>query len=137
MSPVEVREWISPALASPDLVLDAQPKAPRKGGMDFYQPFSFSSTLIRRGGGAGRATRGDGGDVSWHGSTSAISLLFPLGLEPELDQAADGPRDGRGDRSAAGPIVKLLGHIRLNANDYRLSGDWRALLAWFRALARG
>jgi len=90
MSPVEVREWISPALASPDLVLDAQPKAPRKGGMDFYQPFSFSSTLIRRGGGAGRATRGDGGDVSWHGSTSAISLLFPLGLEPELDQAADG-----------------------------------------------
>src|SRR5262252_4406528 len=25
--PVEVREWISPALASPDLVLDAQPPA--------------------------------------------------------------------------------------------------------------
>src|SRR3974377_1168306 len=30
--PVEVREWISPALASPDLVLDAQPPAqPHRG----------------------------------------------------------------------------------------------------------
>ena len=30
--PVKVREWISPALASPDLVLDAQPPAqPHRG----------------------------------------------------------------------------------------------------------
>jgi hypothetical protein len=33
-------------------------------------------------GGAGRATRGGGGDVSWHGSALAISLLFPLRLQP-------------------------------------------------------
>jgi hypothetical protein len=31
---------------------------------------------------AGRATRGDGGAVSWHGSARAISLLFPLHLQP-------------------------------------------------------
>ena len=29
-----------------------------------------------------RATRGDGGAVSWHGSARAISLLFPLHLHP-------------------------------------------------------
>ena len=34
------------------------------------------------GGGAGRTTRGDGGAVSWHGSARAISLLFPLHLQP-------------------------------------------------------
>src|SRR5258706_16006316 len=34
------------------------------------------------GGGAGRVTRGDGGAVSWHGSARAISLLFPLHLQP-------------------------------------------------------
>jgi hypothetical protein len=33
-------------------------------------------------GGAGRATRGGGGDVSWHGSALAISLLFRLRLQP-------------------------------------------------------
>src|SRR5215468_6952516 len=31
--PVEVREWISPALASPDLVLDAQPPAQPQSGV--------------------------------------------------------------------------------------------------------
>src|SRR5580693_2616442 len=36
--PVEVREWISPALASPDLMLDAQPPA---------QPHSGSADVLR------------------------------------------------------------------------------------------
>ena len=31
--PVEVREWIGPALASPDLVLDAQPPAEPHSGV--------------------------------------------------------------------------------------------------------
>jgi hypothetical protein len=31
--PVEMREWISPALASPDVVLDAQPPAQPHGGV--------------------------------------------------------------------------------------------------------
>jgi hypothetical protein len=49
------------------------------------------SARARPGGDSGeavRATGGDGGAVSWHGSARPISLLFPLGLEPELDQAA-------------------------------------------------
>jgi hypothetical protein len=63
-------------------------EAPRKG-MDFYQAFAFSPDRPGRAvGGADRATIGDGGAVSWHGSARAISLLFPLGLEPDrrLDQ---------------------------------------------------
>ena len=43
------------------------------------------SARARPGGDSGeavRATRGDGGAVSWHGSARAISLLFPLHLHP-------------------------------------------------------
>src|SRR6202008_5054011 len=36
--PVEVREWISPALASPDLVLDAQPPAQPQSGVVVDRP---------------------------------------------------------------------------------------------------
>src|SRR5246127_2781722 len=36
--PVEVREWISPALASPDLVLDAQPPAQPHSGVVVDRP---------------------------------------------------------------------------------------------------
>jgi hypothetical protein len=43
------------------------------------------SARARPGGDSGeavRATGGDGGAVSWHGSARAISLLFPLRLQP-------------------------------------------------------
>src|ERR1700692_3712643 len=46
--------------------------------MSFLSP----SARARPGGEAVRATRGDGGGVSWHGSARAISLLFPLCLQP-------------------------------------------------------
>src|SRR5215469_7363568 len=36
--PVEVREWIGPALASPDLVLDAQPPAQPQSGVVVDRP---------------------------------------------------------------------------------------------------
>src|SRR5271168_2865357 len=36
--PVEVREWIGPALASPDLVLDAQPPAQPHSGVIVDRP---------------------------------------------------------------------------------------------------
>src|SRR5437764_3054128 len=36
--PVEVREWIGPALASPDLVLDAQPPAQPHSGVVVDRP---------------------------------------------------------------------------------------------------
>src|SRR5258708_4641678 len=46
---------------------------------------SSPSAQARPGGDSGeavRATRGDGGAVSWHGYARAISLLFPLHLQP-------------------------------------------------------
>ena len=36
--PVEVREWIAPALASPDLVLGAQPPAQPRSGVVVDRP---------------------------------------------------------------------------------------------------
>src|SRR5438270_3233549 len=39
--PVEVREWISPAPASPDLVLVAQPPAQPHGGVIVERPIRF------------------------------------------------------------------------------------------------
>jgi len=36
--PVEMREWIGPALASPDLVLDAQPPAQPHSGVIVDRP---------------------------------------------------------------------------------------------------
>src|SRR5215467_14602396 len=41
--PVQVREWIGPALASPDLVLDAQPPAQPHSGVVVDRPVLFSS----------------------------------------------------------------------------------------------
>src|SRR6516225_4406502 len=39
--PVQVREWIGPALASPDLVLDAQPPAQPHSGVVVDRPVRF------------------------------------------------------------------------------------------------
>jgi hypothetical protein len=39
--PVEVREWIGPALASPDLVLEAQPPAQPHSGVVVDRPIRF------------------------------------------------------------------------------------------------
>jgi hypothetical protein len=39
--PIEVREWIGPALASPDLVLDAQPPAQPHSGVVVDRPIRF------------------------------------------------------------------------------------------------
>src|ERR1700731_4332058 len=39
--PIKVREWISPALASPDLVLDAQPPAQPHSGVVVDHPVRF------------------------------------------------------------------------------------------------
>jgi len=39
--PVQVREWIGPALASPDLVLDAQPPAQPLSGLVVDRPVRF------------------------------------------------------------------------------------------------
>src|ERR1700687_5843672 len=39
--PIKVREWISPALASPDLVLDAQPPAQPHSGVVVDRPVRF------------------------------------------------------------------------------------------------
>src|SRR4030088_3432582 len=39
--PVEVRKWISPALASPDLVLEAQPPAQPHSGVIVDRPIRF------------------------------------------------------------------------------------------------
>src|ERR1700756_216649 len=39
--PVQVREWIGPALASPDLVLDAQPPAQPHSGVVVDRPIRF------------------------------------------------------------------------------------------------
>src|ERR1700683_184974 len=39
--PVKVREWISPALASPDLMLDAQPPAQPHSGVVVDRPVRF------------------------------------------------------------------------------------------------
>ena len=44
--PVKVREWISPALASPDLVLEAQPSVLVDGLANKYQ-FTKIETYIR------------------------------------------------------------------------------------------
>src|SRR3979409_1117015 len=38
--PVQVREWIAPAPASPDLVLDAQPPAQPRSGVVVERPIS-------------------------------------------------------------------------------------------------
>ncbi len=40
--PVKVREWICPALASPDLVLGAQPPAQQHGCLVVERPIRFS-----------------------------------------------------------------------------------------------
>src|SRR5256885_2669914 len=40
--PVKVREWISPALASPDLVLEAQPPAQPHSGVTVERPIRFA-----------------------------------------------------------------------------------------------
>src|ERR1700751_3838147 len=39
--PIEMREWIGPALASPDLVLDAQPPAQPQSGIVVDRPIRF------------------------------------------------------------------------------------------------
>ena len=39
--PVKVREWIGPALASPDLVLDAQPPAQPHSGVIVDRPIRY------------------------------------------------------------------------------------------------
>ena len=39
--PIKVREWISPALASPDLVLEAQPPAQPHSGVIVDRPIRF------------------------------------------------------------------------------------------------
>src|SRR5450631_2762646 len=39
--PVEMREWIGPALASPDLVLDAQPPAQPHSGVTVDRPIRY------------------------------------------------------------------------------------------------
>ncbi len=39
--PIKVREWIGPALASPNLVLDAQPPAQPHGGVVVDRPVRF------------------------------------------------------------------------------------------------
>jgi hypothetical protein len=39
--PIKVREWIGPALASPDLVLDAQPPAQPHSGVGVSRPVRF------------------------------------------------------------------------------------------------
>src|ERR1700740_309806 len=40
--PVKVREWISPAFASPDLVLEAQPPAQPQSGVVVDHPIRFA-----------------------------------------------------------------------------------------------
>jgi hypothetical protein len=60
--------------------------------------------------------------------------LLSFRLEPELDQAADGFRAAGQILLLAAPVVEQLRHVGLNANHYRISGDCRALLAWFRGI---